>query len=69
MEEVLRTMAGILCHTFLTPGSVQPLDVPYLKRLPRQAQKLEHKGRNVLWAVKPSDYFVEGAGTTVGMIW
>ncbi|KAK0219431.1 hypothetical protein EDD85DRAFT_346842 [Armillaria nabsnona] len=69
MEEVLRTMVGILCHTFLTPGGVQPLDVPYLKRLPRQAQKLERKGRDVLWPVKPSDYFVEGAGITVRMIW
>ncbi len=69
MEEVLRTMVGILCHTFLMPGGVQPLDVPYLKRLPRQAQKLERKGRNVLWPVKPSDCFFNGVGTTVGMIW
>ncbi len=69
MEEVLCTMVGILCHIFLTPGGVQPLDVPYLKRLPQQAQKLEHKGRKVLWPIKPSDYFVENAGTTVGMVW
>ncbi len=69
MEDVLRTMVGILCHTFLTPGGVQPLDSPYLKRLPQQAQKLERKGRDVLWSVKPSDYFVEGVSTTVQMIW